>query len=156
MDYNFNKAISSIHNIICSLNKGGTFNVRQIADDLWEEAPEWKQAQKISKPSDSRFHTEEYARRQVRQEIRRSLYDYFNNIEDRHYEVYRATPLGGLEIFWLAEIQYAPDETVEESLDPVDVVVHVVESLGSYTPFFDKLLESKNEIASLSKGLYFS
>ena len=114
MDYNWDLAISSLHNVVNTLNKGGTFTVRQIAEDLWEEAPSWKISDKVHAARKPELRNLSYAKKQLRQEVRRTLDDLRG--EESWYEILSIKPYGSPELFYVVECQ---EEYVE--LDEVEL-----------------------------------
>ena len=103
MKYDFAKALSNLHNVVVVLNEGGMVSCRDIADRLWSVSPGWKQGDKIASAKLPRNRNELYAITQLRQEVRRSLNDYFSS--DSEFFINRATALNDSERFWVEDTQ---------------------------------------------------
>lgn len=114
MDYNYELSLANIHNVVVSLNSGGMQSCDGIMRKVWDEAPDQCREDKIGKPSAVSKRTESYARKQLRQEVRRSLYSHFNDPERSGFDIFRATPHGDVEHFWVAEPQTVEVEPIVE------------------------------------------
>lgn len=112
MDFDYTRALSNLHNVVVALNCGGVKTCAQIAELIWEEAPEWKRQDKVNRPRDSANRTEAYARNQIRQEIRRSLYNHFSDPEASGFHIFRCQALYDSERFWVAEEQELPVQVI--------------------------------------------
>jgi len=110
MDYNHDISIASIHNIVVALNAGGMLSCDDIMNRSWNLASGQQQGDKITAARNPANHTEAYARQQLRQEVRRSLYSHFNDPESTGFDIYRATAHGDVERFWVAEEQVVLDQ----------------------------------------------
>ena len=120
MDYNYELSLANIRNVVVALNNGGMQSCDDIMCKVWDEAPDQCRQDKIGKPASASKRTESYARKQLRQEVRRSLYSHFNDPERSGFDIFRATPHGDVEHFWVAEPQTVDVETVlEPTVEPV-------------------------------------
>lgn len=116
MTFNHNISMANIRNIVVALNQGGMLSCDDIMNRVWGLATARQQQRKVTAPRNVEFHNIEYAKQQLRGEIRRSLNDYFNVGSYDHYEIYRATAHGDAERFWVPRRQSAfyvssPDNT---------------------------------------------
>lgn len=109
MAFNHSLSMANIVNVVEALNRGGMLSCEEIMQRVWENATIEQVSRKISAPRLTSLHNEDYARQQVKQEIRRTLHSHFNSI-GRSYIIQRATPFGGPERFWVTEPQ---DGTVQ-------------------------------------------
>ncbi|CAL9969108.1 hypothetical protein VPHD69_0132 [Vibrio phage D69] len=107
MDYNHNWSLANIHNVVVALNEGGIVTCDDIMERVWYAASTAKRQEKIDKPSNPARRNADYARQQLRQEVRRSLYSHFNDPDRHGFDIFRATPYGDAEHFWVAEEQVA-------------------------------------------------
>ena len=145
MEYDFSKAMSSIHNITVALNEGGMLTCAGIAERIWSSATTEARASKVARASQEHLRNEDYAVRQVRQEVRRSLYTHFNTLEGDSYDIYRATAHGDSERFWVAEEQESMSPRVhEEEEDMVSDIIYC-----NSTP----LRDADDVISSIIKSL---
>lgn len=107
MDYNHDWSMANIHNVVVALNEGGMLSCDDIMNRVWDNFPINKHQEKINKPTNPAKRTYDQARQQLRQEVRRSLYSHFNDPERHGFDIFRATPHGDVEHFWVAEEQVA-------------------------------------------------
>ena len=127
MAYNHEVSMAHIENIIEALNRHrGMHTCDDLMYLIWVDASPAQIERKINAPRNETLRTIEYARKQVRQEIRRTLYNYFNDVDESPYDIYRATAHRDSERFWIAEEQhYSVDVSGERS--DIDVVVTATE-----------------------------
>ena len=149
MEYNRNTSMSSIHNVVVALNEGGVLTCDALMNRLWNDASAGQQARKITAARNSANHTEGYARQQLRQEIRRSLYTHFNDTELLGLHIFRATPVGSAEVFWVVEEQELPTEenTAPDRVSfdtPGDAGIPVPAELGVDASLIERLVAANN------------
>lgn len=130
MDFDYTRALSNLHNVVVALNCGGVKTCAQIAELIWEEAPEWKRQDKVNRPRDSVNRTEAYARNQIRQEIRRSLYNHFSDPEASGFHIFRCQALYDSERFWVAEEQELPVQVDAGDMTLFDTAAIQVEAMA--------------------------
>lgn len=123
MDYNRELSMTNIHNVVVALNSGGMFTCQELMDKLWIDSTLVQRETKIMAARNPANRTSHYARKQIRQEIRRTLYDHFNNLGDTQFYIYRATAYNDLEKFWVAEPYTSVSVSVSGSSVTVEAVV---------------------------------
>lgn len=132
MSYNRNRSMAYIDNIVEALNKGGMLDCEGIVEVIWNDATEEQIARKVSAPRIATLRNEDYAIKQLRQEVRRTLNSHFNNLHEESYQIHRATPIGSPEHFWVSEIQ-------DTTLTRVPPTEPVRAPIAEYTNPFDSL-----------------
>ena len=144
MEYNHNLAMSNIHNVVVALNSGGMLTCNALMNRVWDNATEEQINSKINAARNASNRTTLYARKQLRQEIRRSLYTHFNDVEALGLYIYRATPVGSPEMFWVVEEQIV--NAVEEPV--VEMPVSVASASRCSPPvsmaLIDRLIAANN------------
>lgn len=103
MAYNHSLSMANIVNVVEALNRGGMQSCDDLMSLVWINAAPAQLTRKINAPSRPALRTLEYARTQVRQEIRRTLHNHFNDLGGSHYHISRATAYGDVERFWVSE-----------------------------------------------------
>ena len=133
MAYDSSLSMANIVNIVEALNEGGMMSCEDLMVRIWNNATIEQVARKVNAPRRVILHTEDYARQQVKQEIRRTLYSYFNDM-GRGYLIRRATALGDSERFWVDEpqdpnaerivtVDYTPSANIMDAISPCSVPV---------------------------------
>lgn len=136
MDYNHDWSMANIHNVVVALNEGGILSCEDIMNRVWDASSTAKHQEKINKPNDPRKRTYEYARQQLRQEVRRSLYSHFNDPDRHGFDIFRATPHGDVEHFWVAEEQYVTSPGLDIDFEHVSTSVTLPEAPAASEPVF--------------------
>lgn len=108
MAYNHSISMANIHNVVAALNFGGMLTCNDIMERLWDGATDEQKQHKINAPRNIALRNEEFARKQIRQEVRRSLNQYETLARGQAEPIYHissATALGDAERFWVNEPQ---------------------------------------------------
>lgn len=163
MDYNFNVSLANLHNVVVALNQGGMLTCEDIMNRLWDDAPISAQSAKINAPRNPAVRTHDYARQQLKQEVRRSLYGHFNDVASTGYFIHRASPLGSPEYFWVTDVQESPTpvehtrgNTPELAVydSPGVVTLHDDEpAVTSASPLIERLVAANNSTTPTSELL---
>lgn len=105
MDYQHNLSMANLHNIVVALNQGGVLSCYDLMERIWDAASPGQRERKINAPADVYKRTEEFARVQVMQEIRRSIYEHYNMDRHPELEILRVIPVDSAEMFYVTSPQ---------------------------------------------------
>lgn len=158
MVYDHNISMANIDNIIVALNKGGVLSCEDLMERLWDDAPLAQVERKISAPRNPALHNEDYARKQIKQEIRRSLNAYFDQIGGCSHGIHRINPLHDTEHFYVSRphVRVNPEETREVAEDAVSIMQRLSGSINETdiqaATAADSLIASIDDIWNELKG----
>ena len=147
MNYDHGLSIANIHNVVVALNQGGMLTCDNLMNRLWDDATTAQRDRKVSASRSEANHTEAFARKQIRQEIRRSLYMHFNDPEALGFHISRAHPLGDVEFFWVVEVQTVSPEEVSEEVSEEIVDTALIYRLLAANTSSDKTSDLVRHIA---------
>lgn len=151
MNYDHSISMANIDNVIVALNKGGVLSCEDLMERIWNDATIAQVNRKINAPRNVMLHNAEYARKQLKQEIRRSLHTYFNEIGTCNHGIHRIQPVHDVEHFYVSSVhtRVAP-EVVEESLPEPSIMSRLQGNLTegdiAAARGVDALLETIDEV----------
>lgn len=153
MAYNHDISMANIVNVVEAFNRhSGMHSVDDLMYLIWIDASHAQIQRKINAPRNPELRTLEYARKQVRQEIRRTLYNHFNDVEGSPYDIYRATAYNDVERFWIAEPQEYTVEIVGDCSEVEIVVTPQIEDTAPAVNLIEALNAARDQINAEFRG----